>query len=63
MTEEVFNFILQTGTYNGDVCYNNYEEMEQVYKSIKAVSLNPAEIRRLVFTAYQWSLRSTDVRE
>ena len=28
MTEELLNLILQTATFNGEVCYNNAEEME-----------------------------------
>lgn len=54
MTEEVFNFILQVATFNGDACYNNYEEMVQDYKSMNCVSLTPEEIKRLVFTAYMY---------
>lgn len=52
--EDDFNFILQTSTYNGEAYYNSYEEMEQDYKTLKAVSLTPAEIKRLVFTAYKY---------
>lgn len=54
MTEETFNFILQTGSYNGEAYYNSYEEMEQDYKTLNAVSLTPAEIRRLIFIAYNY---------
>lgn len=52
--EEVFNFILQTSTYNGEACYDSYEEMEQDYKTLNAVSLTPAEIKRLIFVAYKY---------
>lgn len=54
MEEDLFNLILQTATYNGEVCYNNYEEMKQDYKIINCVSLSPEEIKRLVFTAYMY---------
>ena len=54
MNEEIFNFILQTGSYNGDECYYSYEEMEQDYKMLNAVSLTPAEIKRLIFVAYKY---------
>ena len=54
MTEDLFNLILKTATYNGEVCYNNAEEMEGDYKVNKCVSLDPTEIKRLVFTAYEF---------
>ena len=54
MIEEIFNLILQIATYNGEACYNNYEEMEKDYKILKAVSLTPEEIKRLVYTAYTY---------
>lgn len=54
MNEETFNFILQAGSYNGEACYNSYEEMEQDYKTLNAVSLTPAEIRQLIFIAYKY---------
>lgn len=31
MNEELFNLILKTATYNGEVCYNNAEEIENDY--------------------------------
>lgn len=52
MTDEIFNQILQIGSYNGKSCYNNYEEMEQDYKTLNFVSLTPLEVKRLIFTAY-----------
>ena len=54
MEEDLFNLILQTATYNGEACYNNYEEMVQDYKIINSVSLSPEEIKRLVFIAYMY---------
>ncbi len=52
MKEEMFNLILQIGTYNGDACYNCYEEIEKDYKVLNSVSLTPLEIKRLVNTAF-----------
>ena len=52
MTEEMFNLILHIGTYNGDACYNCYEEMEKDYKALNTVSLTPLEVKRLVNTAF-----------
>ena len=52
MTEEMFNLILQIGTYNGDACYTCYEEMEKDYKAINTLSLTPLEVKRLVNTAF-----------
>jgi hypothetical protein len=52
MTEEMFNLILQIGTYNGEACYTCYEDMEKDYKAINSVSLTPPEVKRLVNTAY-----------
>jgi hypothetical protein len=52
MTEEMFNLILQIGTYNGEACYTCYKDMEKDYKAINSVSLTPLEVKRLVNTAY-----------
>lgn len=61
MNDTLFNLILQTATYNGEVCYNNAEEMEQDYKVNKYVSLDPTEIKRLVFTAYEFGRNKVEV--
>lgn len=63
MTDDLFNLILQTATFNGEVCYNNAEEMESDYKINKFVSLDPTEIKRLVFTAYQFGKNGVEVKE
>lgn len=63
MPNDLFNLILQTATFNGEVCYNNAEEMESDYKVNKFVSLDPAEIKRLVFTAYQFGRKNVEVKE
>ncbi len=54
MDEETFNLILKIGSYNGDECYYNYQELESDYKITNGVSLTPEEVRRLIFTAYQF---------
>lgn len=51
--EELFNLILQIGTYNGTACYDSYEDLLTDEKSGQGVSLTAAEVRRLVFTAYK----------
>ena len=61
MTEDLFNLILQISTYNGEACYNNIEEMEGDYKVNKFVSLNPPEIKRLVFTAYEFGKNKVEI--
>ena len=61
MPDKVFNLILKTATFNGEVCYNNAEEMERDYEINNFVSLNPTDIKRIVFTAYQFG--KSDVRE
>ena len=63
MTEEMFNLILQIGTYNGEACYTCYEDMEKDYKINKFVSLDPTEIKRLVFTAYKFGKNGVEVKE
>lgn len=63
MNDTLFDLILQTATYNGEVCYNNTEEMEQDYKVNKCVSLDPTEIKRLVFTAYKFGRNKVEVKE
>ena len=63
MPDDLFNLILQTATYNGEVCYNNAEEMEKDYNINKFVSLDPTEIKRLVFTAYQFGKNGVEVKE
>ena len=62
MTEELLNLILQTATFNGEVCYNNAEEMEKDYKINNFVSLNPTEIKRIVFTAYKFGMNGVEVQ-
>lgn len=62
MSDDLFNLILQTATFNGEVCYNNAEEMEKDYSINKFVSLDPAEIKRLVFTAYQFGKNGVEVK-
>lgn len=62
MNDDMFNLILQTATYNGEVCYNNAEEMENDYKVNKWVSLDPTEIKRLVFTAYQFGKNGMEIK-
>ena len=51
--EELFNLILQIGTYNGTACYDSYEDMLTDEKSGQGVTLTAAEVRRLIFTAYK----------
>ena len=51
--EELFNLILQIGTYNGTACYDSYEDLLADENSAQGVSLTAAEVRRLVFTAYK----------
>lgn len=63
MTEELFNLILKISTYNGEACYNNVEEMEQDYKLNNFVSLDPKEIQRLVFTAYEFGKNKLEIKE
>lgn len=63
MNDDLFNLILQTATYNGEACYNNAEEMENDYKVNKFVSLDPTEIKRLVFTAYQFGKHDMEIKE
>lgn len=63
MTEETFNLILQVATFNGEACYNNADEMKQDYKVNQCVSLNPEEIQRLVFTAYEFGKNKVQVEE
>lgn len=63
MSEDLFNLILQTATFNGEVCYNNAEEMEKDYKVNNFVSLDPIEIKRLVFTAYHFGRKKVEVKE
>ena len=63
MTETLFELILQTATYNGEACYNNSKEMEGDYKVNGFLSLNPAEIKRLVFTAYEFGKNKVEVEE
>ena len=63
MTNDLFNLVLQTATFDGEVCYNNTEEMDSDYKINKFVSLDPTEIKRLVFTAYQFGKNGVEVKE
>lgn len=63
MTDDLFNLILQTATFNGEVCYNNAEEMEKDYNINKFVSINPTEIKRIVFTAYQFGKKNVEIKE
>lgn len=63
MTDELLNLILQTATFNGEVCYNNAEEMEKDYKINNFVSLNPTEIKRIIFTAYKFGMNGVEVSE
>lgn len=63
MSESLFNLILQIATYNGEVCYNSMEEMEGDYEVNKFVSLNPTEIKRLVFTAYLFGKNKVEIEE
>ncbi len=63
MTDGLFNLILQTATFNGEVCYKNAEEMEKDYKINNFVSLDPTEIKRLVFTAYQFGKNGVEIKE
>lgn len=51
--EELFNLILQIGTYNGTACYDSYEDLQADEKAGQGVSLTAAEVRRLIFTAYK----------
>lgn len=54
--EELFNLILQIGTYNGTACYDSYEDLLTDEKSGQGVSLTAAEVRRIVFTAYKMGI-------
>lgn len=63
MEESLFNLILQTATYNGEACYNSMEEIEGDYKVNNCVSLNPTEIKRLVFTAYEFGKNKVEIEE
>lgn len=62
MNDDLFNLILQTSTYNGEFCYNNAEEMENDYKVNNCVSLDSTEIKRLVFTAYQFGKNGMEIK-
>lgn len=62
MPDDLFNLILQTATFNGEACYNNAEEMEKDYKINQFVALNPTEIKRIVFTAYQFGIKNVEIK-
>lgn len=53
MTEEQINLILKIGTFDGVAEYNNFEEVEADYKNAGGIALNPDELKRLIYTAYQ----------
>lgn len=53
MDEDTINLILKIGSYNGEAEYNNFDEVEQDYKATGAIALNPDELKRLIYTAYQ----------
>jgi len=56
MNEDLFELILQIGTYNGEVCYESFDDMEKDSGSMGCVSLSPAEVKRLVFAAYRMGI-------
>lgn len=37
----LFNLILQTATFNGEVCYNNAEEIENLFESGLRIETTP----------------------
>jgi hypothetical protein len=56
MDEDLFELVLQIGTYNGEVCYESFDDMEKDSDSMGCVSLSPSEVKRLVFTAYKMGI-------
>jgi len=56
MNEDLFELILQIGTYNGEVCYESFDDMEKDSDSMSCVSLSPSEVKRLVFIAYKMGI-------
>jgi len=56
MDEDLFELILQIGTYNGEVCYESFDDMQKDAGTMGCVSLSPSEVKRLVFTAYRMGI-------